>query len=220
MSDGTRIHLNATCRWQVAATSSKTGGFLNSLESYIVYTEIPNFLKATQQSSGLPSDFEGLSHGLKSVHRTFFASLCSADLFVAYAIGNETHLDADVRWTSAATSSKTGGFLNLFESYIVYTEIPNFLKASQQSSGLPSDFEGLSHGLKSVHRTLFASLCSADLFVAYAIGNETHLNATCRWQVAATSSKTGGFLNSLESYIVHTEIPNFLKASQQSSGLP
>ena len=81
--------------------------------------------------------------------------------------GTQTHLDADVRWTSAATSSKTGGFLNSLESYIVYAEIPIFLKASQQSSGLPSDFEGLSHGLKSVHRTLFASLCSADLSAAY-----------------------------------------------------
>ena len=30
-----------------------------------------------------------------------------------------TDLNADVRWTSAATSSKTGGCLNLFESYIV-----------------------------------------------------------------------------------------------------
>ena len=113
-----------------------------------------------------------------------------------------THLNADVRWTSAATSSKTGGFLNLFESYIVYTEIPNFLKASQQSSGLPSDFEGLSHGLKRVHRTLFASLCSADLFVAYAIGNETHLNATCRWQVARCGSRPHRHHNLFESYIV------------------
>jgi len=32
--------------------------------------------------------------------------------------GIRTHLNADVRWTSAATSSKTGGYLDLIESLI------------------------------------------------------------------------------------------------------
>ena len=39
--------------------------------------------------------------------------------FFFLADWTRTHLNADVRWTSAATSSKTGGYLNSFESYIV-----------------------------------------------------------------------------------------------------
>ena len=84
------------------------------------------FLKGNQQSSGLPFVFEGLSHGLKSVHWTLFASHRSADLSAAYFIGSGTHLNADVQWASAATSSKTGGYLNLFESYIV--QFSNFFQ--------------------------------------------------------------------------------------------
>ena len=88
----------------------KAGGFLNLIESYIVHFPLFPILKVNHQSSGLPFDFKGLSHGLKSVHRTLFTSLRSADLFAAYCIGSETHLNADVRWTSAATSANTGGY--------------------------------------------------------------------------------------------------------------
>jgi len=35
-----------------------------------------------------------------------------------------THLNAAVLWTAAATSSKTGGFLNFIESYIVRIKNP------------------------------------------------------------------------------------------------
>ena len=103
-----------------------------------------------------------------------------------------THLNA--ARMSAAGDGSTSPLLNVVESYIVHLSLLPILKVNHQSSGLPFDFKGLSHGLKSVHRTLFTSLRSADLFAAYCIGSETHLNAAVRRTVAATSSKTGGFL--------------------------
>ena len=84
---------------------------LNLFESYIVFSPSLNILKDNQQSSGLPFAFEGLSHGLKSVHRTLFTSLRSADLFAAYSIVSETHLNADVRWTSACRRLDGGNSL-------------------------------------------------------------------------------------------------------------
>ena len=77
-----------------------------------------------------------------------------------------THLNAICLWHIAATSSKTGG---------IYTICPQRDKSAIESCCPPSN--------------------PAPPFGGDFLGGartRTHLNAICRWHIAATSSKTGG----------------------------
>ena len=91
--------------------------------------------------------------------------------------GNRTHLNATVRWTVAATSSKTGCYL--------------FLDGSPHL-----------HQIRTPP-TRVALLFGIGIQMT---GNRTHLNATVRRTVAATSSKTGRCLFPADSSHLHNPV--------------
>ena len=83
VDDRTRTLLNATCRWYVAATSSKTGGFLNFIESYIVPSPNPPISQSPPTILRIAVRLCGTlprSNPMSTGHR--ITSLHSADLWV------------------------------------------------------------------------------------------------------------------------------------------
>ena len=130
-----RTHLNAICRWHIAATSSKTGG---------IYTICPQRGKSAIEFCCLPQ----MQYYLAVV--IFFGGART-----------RTHLNAKCQWHLAATSSKTGGN---------DTICPQRGKSAIESCCPPSN--------------------AAPPFGSDFLGGartQTHLNAICRWHIAATS---------------------------------
>jgi len=74
-----------------------------------------------------------------------------------------------------------------------------FVKRATACSGSGHRFESYIVHQKGNHTVR----CGFSFCFGSKYGTRTHLNATVRWTVAATSSKTGGCLNVIESYIVH-----------------
>ncbi len=79
----------------------------------------------SQHASGVPSTVHGISHGLKTVHRTVFLT--------AFRVRTPHTKKEDADWRSVII----------------------FMNSSPQAYSLRSEIHGLSHGLKTVHRTVF-----------------------------------------------------------------
>ena len=67
-------------------------------------------------------------------------------LFYLVRYGTRTHLNADVRWTSAATSSKTGGYISFLQSKkVIESGCPERKKEEAKASSILLFFLFINH---------------------------------------------------------------------------